>query len=73
MAAEIVKVQRSLIPPDGPAMIYDRDRLHSEFREFRRLPVAVKAKLSRHPKVYCTAERVGDHWRLDGLAPDEDW
>jgi hypothetical protein len=71
--AEVVKVQRCIEPPDGPAMIYGKGRLHSELRDFRRLPVPVKAKLKHHLKVYCAADWIGDHWRLNDIVADEDW
>jgi hypothetical protein len=67
VVSEIVKVQRALAPPDGPALIYAEGRRHIEHVELGELPDWLQAALRTEPKVYCHAMFIGGRWRLDRL------
>jgi hypothetical protein len=66
----IVKVQKPIAPPDGPALVYD---------QYRRIEATIpmndqlRSLLGKRLKVYCEATRRGDEIVFGKLVPDRDW
>lgn len=71
---EVVKIQRPIIPPDGPWLVYDRRKKHvQEFAESR-VPIFVKAALGDDLKGYFRgAWYAVDGWLFGERVEDQEW
>lgn len=49
---ETVKVQRPIFPPDGPWLMYDRDRKHVVEVDARAIPQYVRDQMGKDHKAY---------------------
>ena len=74
MPTEIVKVQRPLMPPDGPWMIYGKGRKHQTLTPADAIPKHVKDAMGTDYKGYfkgAWSSVVG--WGLSERVKDQDW
>lgn len=67
---EIVKVQRAIVPKDGPALIYDRRRRHEVSATLS--PDIMKA-MGDDFKLFFEAEWTGSGWKIGKQAPWQEW
>jgi hypothetical protein len=66
----IVKIQRPIVPTDAPAMIYDKARLHTEYRMLGKADLKVMGK---DMKVYRHARWTGRRWVLGNRVVSQSW
>ncbi len=66
----IVKVQRPINSPDGPALIYDERRTHTVQCS---LPSVAKRKMGDELKAFFWAHRKGQGWQIEDRAPWQEW
>ena len=66
----IVKVQRAIVPPDGPALIYDRER---SFHCHAPMSPELSEMLDGDLKAYFEADLVGDQVVVGDRVEDQDW
>lgn len=66
----IVKVQKPIMPPDGPVLVYDQYR-----RVEATIPMndQLRKLLGKKVKVYCEATKRADEIIFGRLVPDRDW
>lgn len=67
---EIVKVQRAIVPKDGPALIYDRRRRHEIATP---LSPSVTKIMGDDYKLFFHAEWTGSTWIIGQQAPWQEW
>jgi hypothetical protein len=68
----IVKVQLAQVPPEAPALIYDQERQHMEYRRLAKRDVAV---MRGAQKVFRQAEWNGraQKWTLGAVVDQQTW
>ena len=69
----IVKIQKPVIPWNGPFLIYDEKRTFSSQLYPNRLPRAVKKSLRKKWKAYFRAEIQGNTLALFEEVPPQPW
>ncbi len=68
--SEIVKVQRAIVPRDGPVLIYDKRRRHEVTVPLSDDLVKV---IGDEFKLFFNAEWTGSTWKIGDRAPWQSW
>lgn len=66
----IVKVQRPIMPPDGPALVYDQYR---RFEATVPMSDQLKQMFGTKLKIYCEATKHGPGVAFGKIVSDRDW
>lgn len=69
----IVKIQKALFPPDGPALIYNEPRTVMIHEPFTRLPPEIRTALAESGKVYWKVRLIGADLIYSGRAEHQSW
>jgi hypothetical protein len=66
----IVKVQLPVLPSDAPAMIYDQQRMHTEYRVLGKRD---RKLMGKEMKVFRQAKWTGTKWKLGERVVAQAW
>lgn len=66
----IVKIQRAIVPPTGPALVYNQDR---SFHCFTPMNPELAARMEGDPKAYFDVEMVEGTLEIGDRVRDQDW
>lgn len=67
----VVKVQRPMVPPDGPWLVYDRANLHVV--SLPTIPHGVRSQMGDDFKAYFHALWADGRWHIGNRVKSEGW